>query len=149
MVCSAPFWVFLLSTTSKSTLPFKLLFFINRHVWTHAVAPEVSQQNSRGPWRRRWEQLNKQKNIVFRHSTASGFNSQRSCSMCEKHIIRFLASWWKLWSILQVSPRRSHLFLLQRKMKKPWKARAFRSCCANWECEHLQMNRCVSVIFHH
>lgn len=30
--------------------------FINRHVWTHALATELSQQNSRAPWRRRWGQ---------------------------------------------------------------------------------------------
>lgn len=92
------------------------------------------------------------KNILFLYSAASGCSSQRNFRMCEKTLLLvlfgLLMTW--LWSILQVSPRRCHLFLWRRKMKKPWKTRAFGSCCANWECEHLQMSRCVFfVIFHY
>ena len=51
-----------------------------------------------------------------------------------------------LWSIHQVSPRQCHSFLWQKQMRKPWRTRASGNCCANWEYDHLQMNRCGSIV---
>lgn len=119
---------------------FHAVLLHNRDVWPRVVATKSSNQNSRRPRKRWWETK-----LYF--SSPLAFNV---IAVCVKTwlLVLFGLLMKMLWSTLQVSLRPCRSFLWQRQTRKPWRTRASASCCANLECEHLQMNRWVIFLVH-